>query len=155
MTMKHLLGFIWLIALFVSGCAAPGDVITTIVATLPTATSAAVEAVETVDPVTLAAGIAVYRQQYCGVCHILDAAETRGTFGPPHNEAAASAALHLADPRYVGAATTVAAYLYESIVNPEIHLVDGYAATAHRMPSFAHLPAEDIDALVYLLLQQK
>ena len=31
-------------------------------------------------------GLAVYRQQYCGICHELAAAETVGAFGPPHDQ---------------------------------------------------------------------
>jgi nitrite reductase (NO-forming) / hydroxylamine reductase len=147
--------FALILPLLLGGCASPADGVRTLAAALPTSMPAVVEPVETISAVALAAGIVVYRQQYCGVCHILDAAETRGTFGPPHNEAAIAAAAHLADPNYGGKATTVAEYLRESIVNPEIHIVPGYAATPHRMPAFAHLPAEDIDALVYLLLHQK
>lgn len=104
------------------------------------------------DPAVLAAGLAVYRAQYCGVCHLLDAAETRGTFGPPHNGMAAIAAERLSDSAYTGAATTPAEYIYESIVDPQIYLVPGYATTQHRMPSFAHLDEASLDALVAFLL---
>lgn len=149
---KILAGCLVALSLALSGCAAPADLVATVVAVLPTVTTAAEEAV---SAEALAAGVAVYRQQYCGICHTLDAAETRGIFGPPHNQAATSAAAHLADPGYVGTATTVAEYLRESIVKPEVYIVDGYAATAHRMPPYAHLPSEDIDALVYLLIHQQ
>lgn len=152
--MRNLPSFALILSFLLGGCAFPTNVVRTMAA-LPTPTSAVIEPVETVSTVALAAGVAVYRQQYCGVCHTLDAAETRGTFGPSHNGAALAAALHLADPNYVGKAASVAEYLYESIVSPEIYVVAGYAATPHRMPAFAHLPAEDIDALVYLLLHQK
>ncbi|MBX3001145.1 MAG: hypothetical protein KF893_21660 [Caldilineaceae bacterium] len=153
--MRILLGFALILSFLLGGCAFPTDMVRAIATALPTPTPAVVEPVETVSAVALAVGIAVYRQQYCGICHTLDAAETRGTFGPSHNQAAAAALSHLADPKYVGTATTAAEYLYESIVSPEVHLVAGYAATPHRMPAFSHLPAEDIDALVYLLLHQK
>lgn len=99
-------------------------------------------------------GIAVYRANYCGVCHELPAAETRGTFGPTHGGMGATAAERLLDPAYGGAATTPAEYLAESIVQPSVYLVAGYATSAHPMPSFAHLPEADIAALVELLLAQ-
>jgi mono/diheme cytochrome c family protein len=154
-SMRIVPGFALILSFLLGGCAFPTDGLRTIAAALPTPASARVDPAETVSAVALAAGIAVYRQQYCGVCHRLDAAETRGTFGPSHNGVAVAAVSHLADPTYVGTATTIAEYLYESIVSPEVHVVAGYAATPHRMPAFAHLPAEDIDALVYLLLHQK
>lgn len=104
------------------------------------------------DPI--AAGITVYRANYCGVCHELPAAETRGTFGPTHAGMGATAAERLLDPAYGGAATTPAEYITESILQPSAYLVPGYATSAHPMPSFAHLPEVDIAALVELLLAQ-
>lgn len=102
----------------------------------------------------LAAGVIVYRANYCGVCHELPAAETRGTFGPTHAGMGATAAERLLDPAYGGAATTPAEYLAESILQPGVYLVPGYATSAHPMPSFVHLPEADIAALVELLLAQ-
>lgn len=99
-------------------------------------------------------GITIYRANYCGVCHELPAAETRGTFGPTHANMGATAAERLLDPTYGGQATTPAEYLAESILQPAAYLVPGYATSAHPMPSFAHLPAADIAALVELLLAQ-
>ena len=101
-----------------------------------------------------AIGITVYRTNYCGVCHELPAAETRGTFGPSHAGMGATAAERLLDPTYGGTATTPAEYLAESILQPGAYLVPGYATSAHPMPSFAHLPEADIAALVELLLAQ-
>jgi mono/diheme cytochrome c family protein len=106
------------------------------------------------DPATLAAGLAVYRAQYCGVCHTLSAAETRGTFGPPHDGLGATAAARLTDPTSHGKATTAAEYIHESIVDPQAFSVPGYATTSHRMPSYAHLDAATLDALVAFLLAQ-
>lgn len=106
------------------------------------------------DPATLAAGLAVYRAQYCGVCHTLTAAETRGTFGPLHDGLGATAVERLADPNYHGKATTAAEYIHESIVDPQVFSVPGYATTSHRMPSYAHLDAATLDALVAFLLAQ-
>jgi hypothetical protein len=99
-------------------------------------------------------GVIVYRTNYCGVCHELPAAGTRGTFGPSHVGMGAIAAERIADPAYGGQATSPAEYLAESILQPTAYLVPGYATTAHPMPSFAHLPEADITALVNLLLAQ-
>jgi mono/diheme cytochrome c family protein len=102
----------------------------------------------------IAQGIEVYKATYCGICHTLDAVQSRGIFGPTHNGMAATAAARIASEGYSGAATTAAEYLRESILNPGVYLVDGYAATRHPMPAYTHLPAAEVDALVYLLLQQ-
>lgn len=106
------------------------------------------------DPARLAAGLAAYRAQYCGVCHTLSTAETRGTFGPPHDGLGATAAARLVDPTYHGKATTAAEYIYESIVDAQAFSVPGYATTSHRMPSYAHLDAATLDAMVAFLLAQ-
>jgi nitric oxide reductase subunit C len=106
------------------------------------------------DPTLLAAGLAAYRAQYCGVCHTLNAAETRGTFGPEHNGMEQTAATRLADPNYSGTATSPAEYVHESIVDPQAYIVPGYATTSHRMPSYAHLDTATLDALVAFLLAQ-
>jgi mono/diheme cytochrome c family protein len=102
-----------------------------------------------------AAGRQVYLQNYCGICHSLAAAGTRGTFGPPHDGLATTARQRLADPAYTGEAMTVVQYLRESIVLPGIYASPGYAHTSHPMPAYAHLPKRDLDALIYFLLQQK
>lgn len=107
------------------------------------------------DPALLAAGMATYRAQYCGICHTLDAAETRGTFGPDHNGIGAMAAARIAESSYSGGATTPAEYLYESIVDPQAYIVSGYATTSHRMPSYAHLDEATLDGLVTFLLAQQ
>ncbi len=107
------------------------------------------------DPEIIARGVEVYRSSYCGVCHTLTAANTRGTFGPPHDNAGADAARHLADPRYRGAATTPQAYIRESLLEPGAFYTPGYESTNHHMPAFIHLAEEDIDALVIMLASQR
>jgi hypothetical protein len=102
----------------------------------------------------LAAGLAAYRKYYCGVCHTLDAAGTAGAFGPIHNGIGATAALRIQDPNYTGKATTPEEYIHESIVDPAAHIAEGFALTSHRMPPYAQLPAEELDALVLFLLHQ-
>lgn len=106
------------------------------------------------DPALIERGIAIYRANYCGSCHVLSVANTRGTFGPPHDAAAIQAELHVALPTYPGSATTAEEYIRESILDPLAFYTPGYEATSHHMPAFTHLPEEDIDALVYLLLHQ-
>ena len=108
-----------------------------------------------VDAVLYEQGKHVYLTQYCGVCHTLAAAETRGNFGPAHDGLARVAADHLADPRYRGAATTVPDYIRESILEPGVFLASGGGIGRQAMPPFGHLPAADIDALVYFLSQQQ
>ena len=104
---------------------------------------------------TLAArGQSVYKEQYCGICHQLDSAGTRGMFGPPHNDMGELAAARLEDPAYDGAATDVYAYLYESIIEPAIFYVEGFALSPHRMPSYQHIPEGDLEALIVFLADQ-
>ncbi len=103
----------------------------------------------------IAHGLEVYHKQYCGVCHELAAAGTRGSFGPSHDHIGATAAQRVKDPNYSGQAKTAAEYIRESIVDPGIYIVPNYAATSHSMPPFTQLNAKDLDALVAFLLSQK
>ncbi|MBX3054732.1 MAG: c-type cytochrome [Caldilineaceae bacterium] len=100
-------------------------------------------------------GLRVYRAQYCGVCHQLAVGGTTGQFGPSHNGMAWTAQRRLLDPTYTGSASTPDEYLHESILSPEVYIVDGYADSSHHMPSYAHLSSAEIDALVYLLGHQR
>ena len=99
-------------------------------------------------------GLQVYTQYYCGICHRLDAAGTKGAFGPSHNAMHVIAGARIQDPNYRGTATTAEEYLRESILEPEAYLVPGYVATPHRMPAYTHLSDPELDALVFLLMQQ-
>lgn len=100
-------------------------------------------------------GIEVYRQQYCGLCHRLDRAETGGTFGPSHNGFAAIAAQRIQADDYTGHATTAAEYVRESIVDPNVYIVPGYEATRFPMPAYVDLAPEDLEALIHLLLSEE
>lgn len=113
-----------------------------------------VDADEEPDAALLEAGLAAYRAQYCGVCHLLDAAETRGTFGPTHNDLRATVEAYFADGIYSGNAANPAEYVRESIVDPQAFIVPGFATTSHRMPTYAHLDGATVDALVAFLLAQ-
>jgi cytochrome c2 len=103
----------------------------------------------------LAQGIEIYHQNYCGVCHTLTVADTKGTFGPSQDNMGVTAEQRIQDSSYKGSATTAKEYLLESLVNPQAHVVDGYQLTRHKMPSFSHLDDTALQALVQMLLQQK
>lgn len=124
---------------------------------LVAALSAAPATAPAVSPATtqpVAPGIVIYRANYCGVCHELPAAGTRGTFGPSHVGIGEIAARRIVDAGYGGTATSAADYIIESLLAPGAYIVPGYATSAHPMPSFAHLSEADIAALVDMLLAQ-
>jgi LysM repeat protein len=100
-------------------------------------------------------GLRTYRSQYCGVCHQLTVGGTTGQFGPSHDGMAWTAQNRILSPSYGGQAVTPQEYLRESILSPEVYIVDGYADSSHHMPSYAHLTSTEIDALVYLLEHQR
>jgi mono/diheme cytochrome c family protein len=108
-----------------------------------------------VDVALIERGVQVYLENYCGICHTLTVANTRGTFGPNHDNAGALAAEYIVLDTYRGKASTVDEYIRESILNPAVFYTPGYEATNHHMPAFTHLPDEDIEALVYLLAHQR
>ena len=103
----------------------------------------------------LAEGLRVYRAQYCGICHRLGVAATTGQFGPSHDGMARTAQNRLLNSSYAGQAFTPDEYLRESILTPEVYIVDGFADSSHHMPSYAHLSGGEIDARVYLLGPQR
>jgi mono/diheme cytochrome c family protein len=111
-------------------------------------------ATNTVSPAVIEQGIAIYREQYCGICHQLTVAGTGGIFGPSHDNMGAVAQERILTPDYRGAATTAADYIRESIVAPRAYIVPEYQFGHHAMPDYAHLAEEQIDALVSLLLAQ-
>jgi len=157
--MYRVLGCCLLVSLFLAGCLPstvdPSAVMTgvaiapTVITRLstPTATHASSE--------QLAEGLRVYRAQYCGVCHQLTVGETVGQFGPHHDGMAWTAQARLFDPGYTGKATTPDEYLRESILSPEVSIVEGFELSSHHMPSYGYLSPEEIDALVYLLAHQR
>ncbi|MBX3051266.1 MAG: hypothetical protein KF753_07335 [Caldilineaceae bacterium] len=111
------------------------------------------DASPTPDAALLELGKEVYRKQACGVCHTLAAMESKGTFGPPQDNLAVTAAKRIEEERYKGTALTAAEYIRESIVNPQAFFVDGYQITRFPMPVFTNLSVREVDALVYLLMQ--
>lgn len=107
-----------------------------------------------IDITLINRGVEVYRSQYCGICHTLSIASTRGTFGPNHDTAGLDAAQTIQNTAYTGAAIDPSTYIRESILDPQVFYTLGYEVTNHHMPTFSHLPQEDIEALVYLLVNQ-
>ena len=109
---------------------------------------------EPVNHDQISRGVEVYRQNYCGSCHVLSIANTRGMFGPGHDRIVADAERIINSTVYTGDATTVEGYIYESIVDPNIFFTPTYEATNHHMPAFGHLASEDLDAMIYMLIHQ-
>ena len=103
----------------------------------------------------LTRAIEIYRSSYCGTCHTLTTAETSGTFGPGQDDIGLIAEQRIRDPNYTGSATNAADYLLESLLEPQAYIVAGYELSRHNMPSFTHLSDDDLQAIVFLLLQQK
>ena len=101
------------------------------------------------------AGVDVYLANYCGLCHTLTVAGTKGVFGPQHDHIGTIAAERIADPAYTGRAGTPAEYLYESLVDPRAYVFAEYKLTRHPMPAFSHLSEADLRALVVMLLAQQ
>lgn len=103
----------------------------------------------------IAQGVAAYRDAYCGVCHTLTIAGTRGEFAPNQDGMGLLAEMRLSDPAYTGNATTAADYIRESILDPTAFVEGAYQITHHPMPPFTHLPAEQVESIVQLLLHQR
>jgi nitric oxide reductase subunit C len=106
------------------------------------------------SPPADSAGLTIYLGQYCGVCHVLEAASSRGVFGPTHNGIGTIAASRIEDRQYDGTAETAEAYIRESILKPQIYLVPGYGGGRYAMPAYTNLDEEEIDALVSFLMNQ-
>ncbi len=107
------------------------------------------------DDARVAAGLAVFREQYCGTCHTLDTAGSAGMFGPTHNGMCSIAVERIRNASYAGSASTAEEYVLESIVNPLAYVVPGYEHTRYRMPAYAQLSEGELDALVILLMQER
>lgn len=97
------------------------------------------------------AGVQVYHEMGCGVCHELDIAGSAGDVGPSLDDMAAVAVERIESADYAGEATTAEEYIREGIVEPDAHIVEGFP---NVMPAYATIPEEDVEAMVELLLQQ-
>ncbi|MCB9136800.1 MAG: cytochrome c [Caldilineaceae bacterium] len=100
-------------------------------------------------------GRTVYLNNYCGTCHTLAAIDARGVFGPSHDHIATIATERIANPLYRGKAATGEEYIRESILEPGIYIAPGGMLAHQQMPPFSQLSQEDLDSLVYFLMQQK
>ena len=154
--MKKIIG-LCLMSLIIAGCSAaaadaPVPIAQPTQETAPTATLEPTS--EPLDETLLATGRESYLRNYCGSCHASTAANTRGTFGPAHEDMQNMASQRIILDSYTGSATTAEEYLRESLLDPRIYYTSGYEATNHHMPAFTHLPEEEIDALVYFLMYQ-
>ena len=83
-----------------------------------------------------AAGEALFASSGCGGCHTFSAAGTNGTVGPNLDE---------------GLQGKDAAFVHESIVNPNAEVAEGYQPGI--MPSFDQLSDQQVDDLVAFLTQ--
>ena len=83
-----------------------------------------------------AAGGALFASSGCGGCHSFSAAGTNGTVGPNLDE---------------GLQGKDAAFVHESIVNPNAEVAEGYQPGI--MPSFDQLSDQQVDDLVAFLTQ--
>ena len=108
-----------------------------------------------VDLAAAAQGKELYQTLACDSCHGLDAVGSTRTYAPTHNHLRTTAEQRIGAADYMGQATTAAAYIRESIVDPKIYVVDGYQHVRFGMPSSAHLSEGVVNALIQFLLQQE
>lgn len=101
--------------------------------TTPPATTAPEEEAPAGDP---AAGKALFASNGCGGCHAFEAAGSTGAVGPNLDE---------------GLQGKDAAYVRQSIVEPNADIAEGYAAGV--MPSFQQLSEDQVNDLVAFLTQ--
>jgi cytochrome c2 len=98
-------------------------------------------------------GLELYLANSCGVCHSFSKANTKGSFGPAHDGLSVIVLARIQDPNYKGEATTAEAYIRESLLSPERYLVPPYGSSRYKMPAYVNLSEDDIEALIYFLLQ--
>jgi cytochrome c oxidase subunit 2 len=92
------------------------------------------------------AGAAVFASAGCGGCHTFTPAGSTGEVGPNLDNVAADAAKAGEDP---------AAYVRESILNPNKVVVDGYKSDVMPQSYADSLSVQEIDALVAYLTETK
>lgn len=101
------------------------------------------------DPV---AGEALTKSQACTACHI--DAPTGPAWLPTADQPGIGdrAATRITEPTYTGAASTPEQYLLESIVDPNVYVVDGFAANIMPQTYGDNLTSQDVaDVIAYLL----
>lgn len=103
----------------------------------------------------VARGREVYKAQLCGSCHTLTSLGAAGFLAPTHDGIGKTAEERIHEPKYGGGAETAEEYIRESIVEPAAYRAPGFERTQFVMPSYAQLPAQDLDALVQMLLHER
>ncbi len=92
----------------------------------------------------------------CGGCHTIQGVEgMAGVVGPDLSQAGATAAQRLEDPAYTGSATTVEAYIRESIVESDLFVVADYPASVMPLTFGDTLSPEDLDTMVNFLTSRQ
>jgi cytochrome c551/c552 len=103
---------------------------------------------------TIVEGLLVYKKYGCGSCHTLHSANAGSAIAPPSDGIGVRAAERIANPGYTGHATSAAAYIRESITNPDMYYVTGFKIGQIRMPRYATMTKTELEALVQMLLRQ-
>lgn len=152
LTMVKILCLTALLLLGLTGCGArPPDV----------ATPTAAPIMQPLPPGDAERGESLFRQTLigerpepgCSTCHSL--APDVVLLGPSLAGVATRSADTLQEPTYAGEATTVEAYLHESIIAPNVYVVPGFAPDVMR-PTFAtELSSQVIADLIAFLLTHK
>ena len=109
---------------------------------------------ESISDSPTATGEALFRQNGCHACHAVVAGVDTPNVGPNLAGLGIQAAQHLANPAYTGQADSVEAYLQESILLPEIYLVEGFQPIMPNTYS-AVLTDEQVEALVAYMVSLK
>ena len=92
----------------------------------------------------------------CGGCHTIEGVEgMAGTVGPDLSQIGANAAQRLEDPAYTGSATTVEAYIRESIVQSDLFVVGDYPAGVMPLTFGDTLSSEELDMMVNFLASRQ
>ena len=90
-------------------------------------------------------------EQGCGGCHTMQGISgMTGAIGPDLTRIGAVAAERIQDPNYTGSATTPAEYIRESIIDPNVYVVEGFQPV--MPPGFGdRIPPDQLDLLVEYL----
>ena len=92
----------------------------------------------------------------CGGCHAIQGVEgMAGVVGPDLSQIGANAAQRLEDPAYTGSATTVEAYIHESIVQSDLFVVEDYPAGVMPLTFADTLSPEELDIMVNFLASRQ
>lgn len=103
-----------------------------------------------------ATGQELFISQGCGGCHVIEGVDAAiGQVCPNLSTIATDATEIIASPDYTGDATTAAEYIRESIVDPNIYVVEGYQPNVMPQTFDQTLSEQQINDLVAFLMQQQ